>query len=91
MWQFVRSIYWSFKQCDTKTLSAIPVHNKEKRCIQNKTTYPKNVRNAMHKKHFLWKRHRQHPLDTNILLAYKEPKLNAVTWLQDMKWEKKEK
>ena len=25
----------------------------------------------MYRKHCLWKRHRQKPLDTNILLAYK--------------------
>ena len=50
---------------------AIPVHNKNSRRIQNKTTYPKNVRNAMSRKHDIWKRHRHNPLDTNILLVYK--------------------
>ena len=50
---------------------AIPVHNKQSWRVENKTTYPKNVRNAMPRKHCLWKRHRQNPLDTNILLGYK--------------------
>ena len=50
---------------------AITVYNKESCRIQNKTTYPKNVHNAMSRKDCLWKHHRQNPLDTNILLAYK--------------------
>ena len=52
-------------------VSAIPVRNKQSRRTQNKTTYPKNIRNAMSRTHCLWKRHRQNLLDTNILLAYK--------------------
>ena len=49
---------------------AISVRNKQSRRTQNKTTYHKNVCNAMSRKHCLWKRHRQNPLNTNILLAY---------------------
>ena len=50
---------------------AIPVHSKNSRRIHNKTTYPKNVRNAMSMKQDIWKRHRHNPLDTKILLVYK--------------------
>ena len=68
LWEaFTDTLNSVIKNC----VPAISVHDKQSRRIQNKTTYPKNVRHAVSKKRCLWKRHRQNPLDTNILLAYK--------------------
>ena len=58
---------------------SIPVRNKQSQRTQNKTRYPKNIRNAMSRMHCLWKRHHQNTSDTNIYLACKAAKLNAAT------------
>ena len=72
---------------------AIPVRNKQSRRTQNKTTYPKNIRNAMSRKHCLWKRHRQNKSDGNIFIAYKaaEVKCRDLITGFEVRKEKKEK
>ena len=73
MGAFTDTLHSAIKQF----VRTIPVHNKQSRRIQNKTTYPKSVRNAISMKHCLWKRHRQNTLDTKILLAYKEAEVKC--------------
>ena len=61
------------------------------RRTQNKTTYAKNIRNAMSRKHCLWKRHRQNKSDTTVFLAYKATKVKYRDLITGFEVRKKEK